>query len=82
MNTMYNPDLIQMKECISITRDSVTQTRTLLEESSLPGELARPPGSHKILVRVRAPDLVGQQHEVNHSWSSVTPVDKPVFVIA
>ena len=71
-----------MKECISITRDSMTKSRTFLEQSSLPSDLPRLLGSHEILVSVTAPDLVGGQHEVTHSWGSVTPVDKSVFVIA
>ena len=70
-----------MKESISITRDSMTQSWTFFEESSLPRDLSRLLGGQEILVSVTAPDLVGGQHEVTYSWSSMTPMDKSIFVI-
>ena len=74
--------LVEMKESIAVTRDSMTEPRTFPEESSLPDDLPGLQSCGEIFAVLRSPDLVGRQEEVDQARGAVTEVNQPVPVVA
>ena len=69
-----------MDESVAISCTSMAETITLLQQTSLPDELASLDGG--VQVARGGPGSVSKEKGVHNSWCSVAPVHQAIFVIS